>query len=219
LAIPPPVAVTVTVELQIVAELDADNFNVLLPLPGAAIVAGLKLAVTPDGSPMIDNPIEALNPAPGVAVRVTWVVPPRDRLALERLLDSVKVGAGTSPRLIGRVLVTPPPFAVIVSVKAPVAAVEAAASVKVLLPLPGEAMLAGAKPAVTPAGNPLTDKLIEALNPAVVAVVSLMEPDLPNVTLMLVALAASVMFGGGSTVRVKVIVLVAPPPPTAPSVR
>jgi hypothetical protein len=33
-----------------------------LPLPGAAIVAGLKLAVTPEGRPETDSDTEALNP-------------------------------------------------------------------------------------------------------------------------------------------------------------
>ena len=33
----------------------AANVNVLAPLPGAEIVAGAKLAVTPAGSPLADN--------------------------------------------------------------------------------------------------------------------------------------------------------------------
>src|SRR6266481_1007236 len=59
---PPPVAVTVTFAVPVVAVALAVNVNVELPLPGAAMVAGLKLAVTPVGKPEADSDTAALNP-------------------------------------------------------------------------------------------------------------------------------------------------------------
>jgi hypothetical protein len=59
---PPPVAFTVTFVVPVVAVLLAVNVIVELPLPGAAIDAGLKLAVTPEGRPEVDNEIAELNP-------------------------------------------------------------------------------------------------------------------------------------------------------------
>jgi hypothetical protein len=59
---PPPVAVTVTFEVPVVAVLLAEKVRVELPLPGAAMDVGLKLAVTPEGRPDADNEIAELNP-------------------------------------------------------------------------------------------------------------------------------------------------------------
>jgi hypothetical protein len=47
------VALTVVLNVPVVAVLLAVNVSVELPLPGAAIDAGLKLAVTPLGRPVI----------------------------------------------------------------------------------------------------------------------------------------------------------------------
>jgi hypothetical protein len=59
---PPPVAVTVTVAVPVVAVLLAAKVSVELPLPGAAIDAGLKLAVTPVGNPEAESDTAELNP-------------------------------------------------------------------------------------------------------------------------------------------------------------
>ena len=59
---PPPLAVTVTFAVPVVAVLLAEKVRVELPLPGAAMEAGLKLAVTPAGNPDTDNEIVELNP-------------------------------------------------------------------------------------------------------------------------------------------------------------
>jgi hypothetical protein len=56
------VAVTVVLNVPVVAVLLAVKLRVELPLPGAAIDAGLKLAVTPLGSPEIESATEELNP-------------------------------------------------------------------------------------------------------------------------------------------------------------
>src|SRR5947208_875485 len=59
---PPPVAVTVTELAPVVAVEAAVKVKVELPLPGAAILAGLKLAVTPAGRADVENEIALLNP-------------------------------------------------------------------------------------------------------------------------------------------------------------
>jgi hypothetical protein len=47
------------------------------PDPGAAIVAGLKLTVTPVGWPVADNPITELNPPETAVVIVDFPLEPR----------------------------------------------------------------------------------------------------------------------------------------------
>jgi len=56
------VAVTVVLKVPVVAVLLAVKVSVELPLPGAAIDVGLKLAVTPLGSPEIESATDELNP-------------------------------------------------------------------------------------------------------------------------------------------------------------
>jgi len=112
-------------------------------------------------------------------------------------------------------LVTPPPVAVTVRVEVPAPTVEAAERVNVLLPLPGDAMLVGAKLPLTPVGSPLIDKATAALNPFTRAVVNVMGIEPPGATLAFVALGVSVKLGGGRIVRLKVRVLVVPPPTAA----
>ncbi len=51
----------------------AENVSVELPLPGAAMEAGLKLAVTPDGKPDTDSATDELKPP--VTVVETMVLP------------------------------------------------------------------------------------------------------------------------------------------------
>ena len=62
-------AVTVTFDVPVVAVLLAVNVRVELPLPGAAIELGLKLAVTPEGRPEADNATAELKP-PLTAVEI-----------------------------------------------------------------------------------------------------------------------------------------------------
>lgn len=59
---PPPLAVTVTFAVPVVAVLLAEKVKVELPLPGAPIELGLKLAVTPEGRPDAESEIAELNP-------------------------------------------------------------------------------------------------------------------------------------------------------------
>ena len=55
------------------ATLLAEIVSVELPVPGAAMELGLKLAVTPDGKPAADNDIEELNP-PVTVVEIVLVL-------------------------------------------------------------------------------------------------------------------------------------------------
>src|SRR5437660_12282765 len=67
---PPPVAVTVTLVVPVVAVLPAESVSIELPLPGAAIEAALKLAVTPVGKPDTDNETAELKPPVTLVVMV-----------------------------------------------------------------------------------------------------------------------------------------------------
>lgn len=69
-----------------------------------------------------------------------------------------------------------------------------------LLPEPGAPIVAGVKTAVTPLGNPVTDKLMAALKPEVGAVIRVSVFELPGATLRLVAEGVSVNVGAASTV-------------------
>jgi hypothetical protein len=62
--------------VPVVAVLLADNVKVELPLPGATIEAGLKLAVTPVGSPDADSVTGELKPPLTVVEIVELPEPP-----------------------------------------------------------------------------------------------------------------------------------------------
>jgi hypothetical protein len=166
------------------------SVKVLVPLPGAAMLAGAKLAVTPLGSPLIEIATAELNPFANMVVRVMWVEPPRATLTLVALVVKVMPGVGTF-KLTACVLVIPPPAADTVKVETPGAAVEPTDRVMVLCPLPGAAMLAGLKVAVTPDGSPVTDNAMPELNPVPATVVKVMGIDPPRATFMLEALSDS----------------------------
>ena len=92
------------------------NVNVDEPEPGAAIVAGLKLAVTPEGRPLADKPTDALKP-PETAVETVTV--PLRPLRIEpevgetAIVNAPLPGAVTVSETVA-VFVTPPPVPVIV---------------------------------------------------------------------------------------------------------
>ena len=90
---PPPLALIVTVEVPVVAVLLAVNVSVELPEPGAASDVGLKLAVTPAGSPLAESDTAELKP-PETVVEIVLV--PLLPAATETLVGdalSVKLGA------------------------------------------------------------------------------------------------------------------------------
>lgn len=213
---PPPAAVRVRVNVPGAAEEATANVSVL-ELPGEVMLAGANVGVTPLGNPVTDRATAGVNPFTLAMVRVTGVDPPGATLALLEPAVRVKLGGGATVRLSAWVLVTPPPLAVMDGVDVPAAAEGVADNVKVLEPLPGEAMLVGAKVGVTPAGSPVMEKVTAELKPLAPVVVRVMGVELPWATLGVVRLAARVKVGGPVTVRLMGWSLVVPPP-TAPSV-
>ena len=97
----PPVAVTVTFAVPVVAVAVAENVSVELPLPGAAMDAGLKLAVTPAGRPEADNDTAELKPPLTVVEIVLLPEVPcvTDRLAGEALTAKSGVAAAVMVRV------------------------------------------------------------------------------------------------------------------------
>ncbi len=85
--------------------------------------------------------------------------------------------------------------------------------VSVLLPLPGDAMLAGENAAVTPFGNPLIVRATAALKPVCAAVVKVRVEGVPAVSVLDVAFGVSVKLGA---VMVSAIVAVCETPPLVP---
>jgi len=159
------------------------NVSVELPLPGAAIGLGLKLAVTPVGRPAAERDTAELKP---LLTDVEIVVLPE----LPCVTDSaegetvtVKSGAvtGLTDRATVVVWVVPPPLAVTVTFEVPVVAVVLDEKVSVELPLPGAVMEAGLKLAVTPVGNPDTDNEIAELKPPLTLVEMVVAAELPCV--------------------------------------
>src|SRR3954449_11893935 len=67
----PPVPVMVIVEVPRAAPADTVKVSVELPEPGAAIEAGLKEAVTPDGRPEAESEMAELKPPETVVETVT----------------------------------------------------------------------------------------------------------------------------------------------------
>jgi hypothetical protein len=181
---PPPLAVTVTLEVPVIAVLPTLNVNVELPPPGAAIDAGLKLAVTPVGNPDAERDTAELNPP---VTDVEIVVLPEFPCVTERLAGdalTVKFGAAAGLMVSATVdvCVTPPPLAVTVILEVPVVAVPLALNVRVELPLLGAAIEPGLKLAVTPAGSPDADNATAELKPPVVDVEIVVLPEEPCVT-------------------------------------
>lgn len=73
---PPPLALIVIVDVPVAAVLLAVNVSVELPEPGAAMDAGLKLAVTPAGNPLAESDTAELKPPDTVVETVVVLVPP-----------------------------------------------------------------------------------------------------------------------------------------------
>ena len=90
MVMPPPNAVTVSVEAPAAAVEAAESDNVAMPAPGAAMLRGAKLPETPAGRPLTENDIAELNPFTLVVVNVAEVEPPAARLALGAPGVSVK---------------------------------------------------------------------------------------------------------------------------------
>ena len=90
----------------------------------------------------------------------------------------------------------------------PVVAVALAVSVRVELPLPGAAIEAGLKLAVTPEGNPEADKEIAELNPPLTVVEIELLPEVPCVIDRLAGDALTLKSGVAAAVTVNAMVTV-----------
>jgi len=112
LLIPPPVPVTVRVDVPTAAVGDAFSVSVLLPPP--TTVAGAKLAVIPFGNPLTDSAIAELNPLLAAVITLIGIDPPRATITFVPPRVRVKLGTVTV-RLNACVFVTPPPLPVTVS--------------------------------------------------------------------------------------------------------
>lgn len=173
--------------------------RVRLEVPGVPTDAGLKLAVTPEGSPDADNATAELNPPSAEVDTVTPAELPCVRDTLEGARLKVKSGgcAAVTVTAIVVVCVTPPPVAVTVMLKVPAAAMLLAEIVIVELPVPGAAMEAGLKVAVTPEGRPDADRVIAELKPPVAVVETVLLAALP--WFMLTAAGVAVTMKSGVT--------------------
>ena len=124
-------------------------------------LAGLKLAVTPEGSPLTDRLTDPEKPFSGFTVTVLVPVFPCVMVTELGEAESEKSGAAFTVRVIVVVWVSVPETPVTVSVTVPVAAVLLAVRVSVL----AEVALVGLKLAVTPEGSPLTERFTDPLKP------------------------------------------------------
>jgi hypothetical protein len=173
---PPPVPVTVTVAGPRVAVADAAKVSALL-VPVAE--AGLKLAVTPLGSPLALNATAPVKP-PLLAIVIAPVpLAPRLTVRLEGFGESEKSGVcgWATLRLIVVVRVRPPPVPVTVTTAVPRVAVAEAAKVNVLLVPVAEA---GLKLAVTPLGSPLALNATAPVKPPLLVIVIALVPLAPR---------------------------------------
>jgi hypothetical protein len=166
---PPPTAVKVRFVVASVAVVEAVRVKVELPLPGAAILAGEKVAVTPAGNGAMLKASELLNPPDTVVVT--------DVVALAPLLTERVVAAVVTAKsgVLWAVIVNPavtvltmlPLVAVTVIVYVPGAAVPLLTdSVE---PLPAVTELAE-NVALAPVGRPLAASEIDPVNPPVAVV-------------------------------------------------
>jgi hypothetical protein len=94
-----PVMVSVTVPVP--AVLAAVSVSVLVEV----VLVGLKLAVTPEGSPLTERPTDPLKPFTGLTVMVLDPAFPCVMLRLAGEADSEKSGAGAAFTVKARVVV------------------------------------------------------------------------------------------------------------------
>lgn len=171
----------------------APMVSLLVPEPGAAIVAGVNVSVTPVGTVVV-SATAPLKPLATVLVKVAVVLAPGWTVAPGEL--NVSANAGTTVKLTVAVEVNPPPVAVTVIVEAPGAAVTPAVTVNTLEPDPGAGKVVGASAAVTPAGAPLTASVTAFENPPATVIVAVDVPLPPARTVnALTDIAALIDFG------------------------
>jgi len=185
------------------------------PLPGAAIVTGLKVTVTPLGWPEADSPTTALN-EPEMAV-VIFDVPLEPRLTESDVGEAeiVKLGATVTVNVTVVVAEVPPPVPVTVIVYLPVGVPAGTAMVMVEFPLPGVGIGLGLKLAtggIATLGETEEVNATGETNPVPMALVIVDVPLEPCATVTDVGEAERVKVAGTATVRLKVAEFVMPLP-------
>ena len=181
LVTPPPVAVRVVAYVPPAMVALTVAVSTLDPAPGAAMVAGENLAVTPWGKPEIVRVTAALKEALRVVVTVIVPLAPAATSSVLGANDRESGGSGlVTVRLSGALREVLPAVPLIVSVYVPAVAPDVAARVRVVLPEPVREV--GAKLPVTPAGNPVTEKLTAELNPLFVFTVKVAVVLAPGTT-------------------------------------
>lgn len=171
----------VTVPEPTVAVFEAAKVTVLVPV----VDAGVREAVTPEGRPLALKATVPPKPPVGVMVMVLIAVVPwlSDRLAGLAARENPGITGALTVRLTDAVCVSVPLVPVTVMLVVPVVAVLDAVKVSVLLPL----VDAGLKLAVTPAGKPLVERATLPLNPPRGVTDTVLLPEPPWVTVVLVA--------------------------------
>lgn len=192
--VPVDVPLMVAVALPPAAELLAVKVTMLVPV----VVAGLKLAVTPEGRPETASLTDPLNPFCACTTIALVPLVPAVRLIAAGDAESVKLGAGATVIVIVVVLLSAPETPVTVRVALPGAAFAPARIVTALL----RAFDAGLKAAVTPAGNPAMEKLTFAVKPFCGVTVIVLVPLPPAVMLRLAGDAAMLKLGVGAALTV-----------------
>lgn len=153
----PEVPLIRIVNVPLVALLFADSVKVLAPV----VLLGLKEAVTPRGSPAAVKLTVPANPFSGVMLIADGTLPPRARLNEFGEAEIAKFGGATTVSETEVLCDNPLELPLIVIEKVPRVAVLLAVNVSVLAPV----VLVGLKPAVTPLGRPVADRLTLPLNP------------------------------------------------------
>ena len=149
----------------------AVSLRVVLPLPGDGSVAGEKVALTSAGRPCTENATCELKPPRTVDDTLTLVLLPR--LSLIDAAPTLTEMPGACSVNVA-LLLTPPPVAVTVSVYFPGATALPTVIPRMPLPEPGALMVP--VEAVTPAGMPVTFRLMAELNVVVRMVVAVVLP-------------------------------------------
>ena len=176
---PPPVPVIVIGYVPSGAFLATVRMKSDEPEPGAAMEAGLKLALTPDGTPVAVKAIAESNPPETVVVTTAYPLWPRSRYPEVGETEMVKLPAATVVTVSETVVVSVvlPDAPVTVMVYVPVAVDELTAMDIVELPVP--VMDVGLKLIVTPEGWPDADNVTAESNPSLTVLVIVEEPELP----------------------------------------
>ena len=148
----PLVPITVTVEVPACAVEEAVKVSEL----ELVVEAGLKLDVTPVGSPLVVRATLPEKPPVPVTVTVVLLLEPRSTDTVVGLAASAKLGEpwALTVKLMVTVWVVEPDLPVMVRETRPVAAEVDAVKVRTLVVL----VEAGAKLEVTPLGRPLTER-------------------------------------------------------------